>query len=443
MVKRTTVAAAALVVGIAAGLACAVEPSGTDSNAPRTLAEYLTYAAFHNAGLQASGEEWKAALEQIPQAKALPDPRFTYDYFIEQIQTRQQVGIMQTFPWFGKIAARTDAAAAAAKAAQKRYDARRLQLVLSIKDAFHEYAYLDSARRITGENLELMRHIEEVTRARHLAAASTHPDIIRAQIEVAELQNELISTEKMREPIVARLNAVLNRPSDAPLPWPTPEPVRPVTLDRPTLRAALTEQNPEIQAAGFDVERLRREVDVTKRSFYPDIGVGVEWMKMNMGPGARDDDVRLGVELNLPIWRGSYRAGELQARAMARRAQHDRQELENSLAARVERALYEFENSGRQASLYDQTLVPNAKELIGASEAAYLAGTIDFLSLIEAQRTLLRYRLEEERALATQRQKLAELEMLVGTDLTGPMAESSPGGLPSGSTGGTTVEQPK
>lgn len=428
MVKAVVFVPVVLVLGVAAGFARAAESTPADGNAPQTLAEYLSYAALHNAGLKAAFEEWRAALEQIPQAKTLPDPKFTYDYFVEQIMTRQQVGIMQTFPWFGTIAARTDAAAAAAKAAQKRYDAKRLQLFFNVKEAFYEYVYLSSASRITRENLELMQHIEEVTRAKHLTATAGHPDIIRAQIEVAELQNELVSIEKMREPTVAQLNAVLNRPAEAPLPWPRPEPARPITLDRRTLAASLKEENPEIQAAGFDVERLRREVDVAKRRFYPDIGVGVEWMEMNMGPGMGDDDVRIGVELSVPIWRRSYRAAELQARAMARRADHERRELENTLSARVERALYEFEDSGRKARLYREALVPNAEDLIGSSEAAYLGGSIDFLSLLEAQRTLIKYRLEEERTLTTQQQRLAELEMLVGTDLMGPATESASSG---------------
>ncbi len=356
-------------------------------------------------------------MEQIPQAKALPDPKFTYDYFIEQIETRQRAGITQMFPWFGKIAARTDAASAAAKAAQKRYEARKLQLFFDVKKAFYEYVYLGSATRIAQENLALMQHFEEVARTKYITAAATHPDIIRAQIEVARLQNELITLERQRPPVVAGLNAALNRPVQAPLPWPRQEPAGPVALDRRVLLASLKERNPEIQALEYDVERLGREVDVAKRNFYPDIGLGVEWMKMNMGPGERDDDVRLGLELNLPIWQRSYRAGELQARAMARRAQHEKRDLENSLSARVERTLYEFEDSGRKVNLYGAALIPNAQQLVGASEAAYMAGTIDFLRLIDAQQTLLQFQLARERSRADQRQKLAELEMLVGTDL--------------------------
>ncbi len=424
MVKRTTFMPVILIVGLA-GLVSGAQPPAADVNAPQTLEEYLRFASLHNAGLKAAFEEWKAALEQIPQAKALPDPTFTYGYFTEQLQTRQQAGIMQMFPWFGKIEARTDAAAAAAKAARKRYEARELQLFFDVKEAFYEYLYLASAIQIARENLELAQHFEEIARAKYLTATGTHPDIIRAQIRIAELQYKLNALEQGRDPNVARLNAVLNRPAEAPLPWPRQEPIQPVEIDRRTLVAVMKENNPQLQAMGFDVEQLRREVDVAKRNFYPDIGLEAQWMKMNMGEmSGNDDDLMLGLQLNLPIWRRSYKAGELQARAMARRAQHEKKDMENELVARTARTLYEYEDNGRRLRLYGDELGPRAQQLISVSEAAYLAGTVDFLSLIDAQQMLLEFRLERERASASRQQKLAELEMLAGTGLAGPMPES-------------------
>jgi len=377
------------------------------------LTQYLQYAALHNAGLKASFEDWRAALEQIPQAKALPDPTFTYGYFIERVETRQQAGIMQMFPWFGKIEARTDAAAAGARAAGKRYEAARLELLAQVKDAFYEYAYLGSAIRIARANVELMQHFEEVARAKYVTATATHPDIIRAQIEVAKLQDELVAWEHRRAPIVSRANAALHRPAGVPLPWPQDEPSGAEQVDRAELIAALRERNPQLQAAAFDIERLGWEADLAKRDYYPDIGVGIEWMDMADG----DDDVSLGIQLNLPIWRRSYRALEQQARASARRAGYEREQLANDLVSRAERILYEFEDGGRKLKLYGDVLVPKAEELVGASEAAYTAGTIDFLSLIDAQRTLLRYQLQRERAHADRQQRLAELESLAGKGL--------------------------
>jgi len=62
-------------------------------------------------------------------------------------------------------------------------------------------------------------------------------------------------------------------------------------------------------------------------------------------------------------------------------------------------------------------IVPKAEEMLVASESAYQAGTIDFLSLIDAQRMLLQYQLHYERVMAENAQKLAKIEMLAGTQL--------------------------
>ncbi len=59
-----------------------------DANSPGRLEDYLRDAALNNAALKASFQTWKAALESVPQAKVLPDPKFTYGYFIREVETR-------------------------------------------------------------------------------------------------------------------------------------------------------------------------------------------------------------------------------------------------------------------------------------------------------------------------------------------------------------------
>ncbi|MHC4230348.1 MAG: TolC family protein, partial [Planctomycetota bacterium] len=190
-------------------------PSGMASQQPgdtddlRTLSDYLRYAALNNAGLKAAFEQWKAAIEQVPQAKALPDPRFSYGRFIEEVETRvgpqrNKFGISQMFPWFGKIEARTQAAGAAAKAARQRYEAAKLKLFFEVKNTFHEYAYLAKAIEIARENLELIEDFEQVALTKYIGAAVGHPDIVRAQVELAKLEDQLRTLEGLREPIAAR-----------------------------------------------------------------------------------------------------------------------------------------------------------------------------------------------------------------------------------------------
>ncbi|MFQ6036783.1 MAG: TolC family protein, partial [Sedimentisphaerales bacterium] len=344
---------------------------------------------------------------------------------------RQKFGITQVFHWFGKIEARTDAAAAAAKAARQRYEATKLKLFFEVKDAFHEYVYLARAVEIARENLELLKHFEEVARIKYMAMVAMHPDVIRAQVELAKIEDVLKSLEDLREPIVARLNAVLNRPSFEMLPWPRREKFKKVELNQQQMIALLRQANPELTALDFEVEAAKHRVELAKKKFWPDIGVGVDWVQTDSAlmPGSTDsgkDPVVLMFTMNLPIWRESYKAAELQAKASVRKTSQQKTEIENTIIARATRALYDFDDSNRKMKLYGDILIPKAEELLGASETAYTAETIDFLSLIDAQRTLLEYQLLYERAVTDNQQSLAELEMLTGTELP-PVNQKSTG----------------
>jgi outer membrane protein TolC len=65
--------------------------------------------------------------------------------------------------------------------------------------------------------------------------------------------------------------------------------------------------------------------------------------------------------------------------------------------------------------LYGDTLLPKARESLKATEAAFRAGRASFTDLVDAERVLLEFQLSQERALASYAQRLAELEMLVGS----------------------------
>jgi len=429
MNKRAVLALGAIVLVFIQCAEASQQPG--DSNDLQTLPDYLRYASLNNAELRAKFEEWKAALEQVPQARALDDPKFT---FMKEVQTpsgpkEERFSIMQEFPWFGKIEARTDTASANTNAARKQYEAAKLKLFWQIKDAFGEYVYLAEAIKIAKQNLELLEHFEEVARIKYATAAAAHPDIIRAQVEMAILEDVLKSLEKLKEPIVARLNAMLNRPTTAELPWPKKQELKPARLDRSQLIKMLKDKNPELAGLNWEIEAAKSMVELAKKKFYPDIGVGVEWMHdggmMSAGgSGNGKDPIFLMFSMNLPLWRDSYKAAEQHAKANVRKIQGQREDIENKILSSVFEVLYDIEDSQRKTHLYGDVLVSKAEELVQASETAYQAGTIDFLSLIDAQRMLLKYELDYERAVTNNQQKLAELEMLVGTELPS-MAEPS------------------
>lgn len=396
-----------------------------DENA--SLQDYIRYAALNNAGLEAAFNRWRAALEKIPQARSLPDPKFSYGYFIQEVETRvgpqrQKFELSQMFPWFGKLSLRGDVASEAANAARQKYEAAKLKLFYRVKKVYYEYYYLARAIAITKENMKLLSDLESVARMKYKAGAAPYAAVIKAQVELGRLQDRLKTLQDLRNPIVAKLNAALNRASDAPLPWPKPFQEEKMDVSEDQLIAWLQENNPELKALEFMTAKEKIGIDLARKNYYPDIMLGVGMVDTDdaIMPDAEDsgkDPVVAMIGINLPIWYGKYRAAEKAARARHLAALKRKADKENNLLADLQIALFNFRDAHRKIDLYGDTLIPKAKQSLEVTQQGFESGKVDFLNLIDAERLLLEFQLSYERALANHAQRLAELEMLVGKEI--------------------------
>jgi outer membrane protein TolC len=389
-----------------------------------TLDDCLRVAALNNPGLEAAFYRWKAALERIPQARSLPDPRFTYRYFIEQVETRvgpqrHGVGVAQTFPWFGTLDRRADAALENARAARRRYQACKWRLFRRVSLTYAELYYLGRARSIVRGNRDLVKHLEAVARTRYKTAAAGHQDVIRAQVELGKLEDRLRTLEDLIPAVAAELNAVMNRPHDAALPAPDGVPIEELGATDKALLTRLRTANPELRALDREIDRRRAELELARLDFFPDVTLGLDYIDTSSAraagvPGSGKDPVIARISINLPIWVGKYRAGEREARARLRATVRERTEREKAQVAEARRVLYELRDAARKVRLYRDTLLPKATQGLRATETAFTAGKASFLDLIDAQRVLLEFQLAHERARADRVRRLGELDALLG-----------------------------
>jgi outer membrane protein TolC len=393
-----------------------------------TLDDYLRYAALKNAGLEAKFQEWRAAVERVPQVGALPDPRFTYGYYIGEVETRvgpmqHSLALSQTFPWFGKLQDREDAAARHARAAHERFEATKLELFFRVERAYNELFYLKQSIDVTNDNIELLRQFERVARTRYRVGAAGHPDIIKVQVELGTLEDRLRRLQELRAPYTARLNATLDRAPDADVAWPTSVSDRVSDTDGDRLLAALHERNPELIALQEEIERERIGSEIARKEGLPDFTVGLAYTivdeRNDVDLSENGDDAILAtLSINLPIWREKYDAGVREATARRLAAASRRGETMNRLASALQEALFEHHDARRRVGLYRDTLIPKATESLQASLGGFAQGESDFLDLIETQRTLLEFQLALQRAMVDRATSYARIERLVGTELT-------------------------
>ncbi len=384
--------------------------------------DWVRHALGHNPRLHAASNRWEAAMERVPQARSLDDPTLSFEYFLDQRDTRYQVSLTQMFPAFGKRGLREDAAAAEARAAWHRFEAERFALLDRLSKSFYNYHYLARAMAVTEENVRLLTELEKAVDARYRAGAASFADLIKVQVERDRLTDRLAALRDQRRAQSAGLSALLNLPVGDPLPWPQVEPSRAMIVDETVLADLLADLNPELKAADAHIDAARRRAALARRNGVPDVMLGAGWMVMPGMDGRGDEtDIGLMAGLTLPVWRGRLRAGIREAAAMVDASAHDRDAMRNRLRAELSMAVFQFHDAERRIALFNDSLIPKAQQALTVARQAYADGSAEFMALIDAQRTLLEFQLQAERAAADREITLADIGCCVGTfDLSDP-----------------------
>ena len=409
---------ALLLAGLLAGPVWSQEEAALDPRAE--LAEYARYAEQHNPKLKQALTRYKAALAKVPSASAWVDPRLTYGYFVRPVETRtgpqeMRFSAAQTFPWKGKLDLKGRIAQQEAEVEGQRYEAVRRSLIFEVKAAYYDCYFLERAIAVTEENLRLLAHLEEVGRTRYRSGTGEHAPVLKAQVELGRLEDQLRSLRQQRRPAAARLNAALGRVATAPIAVPDSLPMAALDLDEEVLKGRLQAANPTLQMRHTQARSQSLGVELAGKQFYPDLTVSIDYIHI----GDRGENPLMAMAMiNLPLWRSSYEAGQRAAKLSHQAALQGVADEENRLVAELELALYKRRDAQSRSALYRDSLLPKAEQALNVTQRAFAADRSDFLAVIDAQRTLLEFQLAYERARTDQALHGAEIEKLVGEPAT-------------------------
>jgi outer membrane protein TolC len=398
------------------------EPSASSS-----LEDLIRYAESHSPALGDVDHRHRAALERVTRAGALPDPRIRAAVALVPIETRVgpqegQLSLSQTIPGRGKRASRESAAEAEAATLLREREILRFHIGFGITDAYAELYVASRSLQITRDNRDLLVYLEQAIRKAYETGGATYADLIRTQVEIGRLENELGGLADLERAAAATLNSLLHRESGAPLPKPAihAEPV--VLQSEEELRGRLETASPSLKLIDAHLARDERLIELADLDDKLDWTVSLSYFPTGSAvrpgtPDSGDDPVYAGVSLSLPIGRAKYRAAEREADERRRATLARRLSAEDELSDRFARALYRFRNADRELRLYGDTLLPKAEQAFEASVSGFRTGTVGVLDLVDAQRALLQFELAYERALGERLRAVAELKMLVGGEV--------------------------
>ena len=173
------------------------------------------------------------------------------------------------------------------------------------------------------------------------------------------------------------------------------------------LRVAFA-RNPQLKAMEADVRAAEAGIKVAYKDRVPDFSAALMadvkaspvlyWPQLSM---------------SLPIWRDKIAAEAAGAKAEELAATSRLKAGQIDLAVTFAEKSFTYRETSRNLALIEDDLIPRARQSLEIVRAGYSAGTMDFSSLTDAERTLLDLQLEAAEARTGREIALADLSLMV------------------------------
>jgi cobalt-zinc-cadmium efflux system outer membrane protein len=409
-------------------------PVFSDLAGPHPVEQYIQVALSQNPEIQAARKNMEALAHQVPVAASLPDPMLNVTAQPEQVQTAagQQELILaanQKFLLFGKLGVRASVAEAQTNVARAQLAAVELATIAQVKRAYYELYFIQEATSVTEADQQLLVEIREVANTRYKSGQASQQDVLRADLEVSNVENELIRLRQRLESGQARLARLLHIAPQTQVAALADLTEEQAPRDLELLQQQAVTARPELHAQLAAVRRDRNAVNLARLDYKPDVTLGLSWIDVadaGVSPVTNGrDSFLLSAGVNLPIYRkrldSSIRSAE--AKVVSTTRQYD--VLRDGTLEEVTDLFAQARSQEDQLLLFREDILPKARQTLEVSNHAYNVGEVDFLTLIDNWRQLLRYEINYIRLEASLRQTLAELERVVG-GISGQASEMIP-----------------
>jgi outer membrane protein TolC len=420
----------------AAGEAVADRPGGSGPSALDTLLldpalrlDLLERAVMERNPSLAAGraafEESKARAGRVgalmnPMIEGMVAPRALGN---EQIEAPGYVvDFSMDFPLFGQRGGEKKAARAEARAIGQEFRGTRLDLLQETRRLYYQYFLVERGIEVSEELKGLLGQFRAVALQKYAAGIVGQQDALQADVELAMLDHQGIVLRRDRRIVRARVNALLHRSAEEPLPSPVdslPEPrVGEESSGGPD--AALT--RPDVLRAEAERDAWAAEASLAGKRRLPQFRVlaryDAMWAEHEMRP-------MVGAGLTLPLFPGSVGVGEREANAAYRKKEQERLAAIDRARSEIEEARARVEETRHEIHVIETGVLPATERALASIRAGYAANRSDFLALLNAERDLARARLDGHRARADYRMALADYERAIARG-GAPIEEETP-----------------
>ncbi len=405
------------------------EVFNTDSGSGWTLESLRELALANNPAIAQALASVRKAEGIRDQVSLCPNPSIGYtgDQLADKGTDMNGAYISQDIVLGGKLARNNHVLSHAVQLQMHEVDVQRQRISTDVRRIFVDALAAQRRRDLTREFREVAAKGVDLADKRLRAKEGSKPEVLQAEIQLNQVELALRQAEIALEGTWKQLAAMIGQPN----------------LPRESLVGDLNDgvmagedwesklqelyaMSPEVRVAEERLNVAKANVDRQLVQWIPNLSVNAAF-GYDAGTNGKFGKMQLGMPV--PI-HNANQGNVAAARAECARAAANLERLQTSLRIRWAEVARMYDSAAAAVQRFRDEIVPKAKESLGLSEKAYLAGEFDFLQVLIARRTFFDANLEfvlVQKELALNQASIDGLLLTGGFD--GPMEFTDDDGL--------------
>lgn len=393
---------------------------------PISLKSLIDEALMSNPQIQAAKFRSEAAKARVKLLRSLEDPKFEYEY--DKITAdmdavmRGKTAPMRTFsvsqevPFPTKLLLRKQAAKKEADSFEQEYKETERKIIKDLKEAYFQLFLSRKKISVTKENLDLLKQFIQIANGKYSVGKANQQDVLKAQVEYSKLSNQLVLMEQEEKISVAMLDSILNRQIDTPVGILQEKNEAQLELNEEKVVKLTKENRAELKSFQEMLRKSEIDYSLAKQEYLPDFMLKYKREERDGGMGSWAG--MLGVSIPLWFWE-KQNSFVKEAGANLEVVKAEYKAAENMVLFEARASYAKFQAAGNLVKFYETGVLPQAQAALNTSRLGYQADKVDFLDLLDSQRSLREFQMEYFESQADLEIALADLERSIGVDLSG------------------------
>jgi len=383
----------------------AVSPSASPATEPPlTLDEAFALAAANNRVITAA--RLRRAIDQagVDVAKERPNPDLRYEQAKET--PHQSLTASQPIELGGKRGRRIAVAEAVMRTGEAELARAQADVRAQVRLAYYAVAANQARLAIAVDLQGIARRSRDVTSERHEAGAVARLEVVQAELNLDQAENEATAVAGERDASRAELNSLIGR--DPRAPTQVVEDLADVALpEAEAAAAAAMAGNAELAVLDRQMTEAVARAALARAQQMPD--PILEGAVTHDAPGEFVWGWRYAVGVTVPLFT-RHRAAVRVEEATIAQLKAQREALVQRMEGAVAAALVRANTQRRQYMRYRDEILPRSREVEAMAEESYRAGQTNLVALLQALQAAREARAKAVQAAYDYQVALAELQ---------------------------------